>query len=113
MLLPAGPAIITRAAGPQRLARAMSILGVPMLLGPVFGPVLGGLLVDYTTWHWIFIVNVPVGILAIALAVWKLPSGGALPDAGRLDTRGLIPHCLVLNQRQNFESVRSRVNMPT
>ncbi|RSS97417.1 DHA2 family efflux MFS transporter permease subunit [Streptomyces sp. WAC02707] len=90
MLLPAGQAIITRAAGPQRLGRAMSILGVPMLLGPVFGPVLGGLLVDYTTWHWIFIVNVPVGILAIALAVWKLPSGGALPNAGRLDTRGLI-----------------------
>ncbi|MEV4670845.1 MDR family MFS transporter [Actinomadura sp. NPDC049382] len=90
MLLPGGQAIITRAAGPQRLGRAMSILGVPMLLGPVLGPVLGGLLVEYTSWHWIFIVNVPVGILAVALAVWKLPAGGALPEHGRLDLRGLL-----------------------
>ncbi|OLT11210.1 multidrug transporter [Actinomadura sp. CNU-125] len=90
MLLPGGQAIITRAAGPDRLGRAMSILGVPMLLGPVLGPVLGGLLVEYTSWHWIFIVNVPVGILAVALAVWKLPAGGALPRSGHLDLRGLM-----------------------
>ncbi|WP_328392012.1 MDR family MFS transporter [Nocardia sp. NBC_00416] len=90
MLLPGGQTIITRAAGPQRLGRAMAILGVPMLLGPVFGPVIGGLLVEYTSWHWIFLVNVPVGILAVALAVWKLPAGGALPEFGRLDVRGLI-----------------------
>ncbi|WP_155058233.1 DHA2 family efflux MFS transporter permease subunit [Streptomyces blattellae] len=90
MLLPVGQAIITRAAGPERLGRAMSILGVPMLLGPVFGPVVGGLLVEYTNWQWIFIVNVPVGILAIVLAVWKLPDGGALSEPGRLDVRGLV-----------------------
>lgn len=90
MLLPGGQAIITRAAGADRLGRAMSILGVPMLLGPVFGPVIGGLLVEYTSWHWIFLVNVPVGILAVALAVWKLPDGGALGDPGRLDVRGLV-----------------------
>ncbi|TYL51680.1 DHA2 family efflux MFS transporter permease subunit [Nocardioides sp. BGMRC 2183] len=94
MLLPAGQAMIVRAAGPERMGRAMAILGVPMLLGPVFGPMLGGYLVEYTSWHWIFIVNVPIGALAIALAVWKLPSGDALAgtggDAGRLDTRGLV-----------------------
>ncbi|NUP29473.1 MAG: DHA2 family efflux MFS transporter permease subunit [Nocardia sp.] len=90
MLLPAGQAIITRAAGPNRLGRAMSILGVPMLLGPVFGPVIGGLLVEYTSWHWIFLVNVPVGILALALAVWKLPHVDVFPDPGRLDVRGLV-----------------------
>ncbi|MGW5381372.1 MDR family MFS transporter [Nocardia sp. NPDC003963] len=90
MLLPAGQAIITKAAGPQRLGRAMSILGVPMLLGPVFGPVIGGLLVEYTSWHWIFLVNVPVGILALALALWKLPAGDALRESGRLDLRGLV-----------------------
>ncbi|MFC3966399.1 MDR family MFS transporter [Nocardia jiangsuensis] len=90
MLLPAGQAIITRAAGPNRLGRAMSIIGVPMLLGPVLGPVLGGLLVEYTGWHWIFLVNVPVGAVAIALAVWKLPAGDALPDPGKLDLRGLV-----------------------
>ncbi len=90
MLLPAGQAFIARAAGPDRMGSAMSIIGVPMLLGPVFGPVLGGLLVEYTTWHWIFLVNVPVGVLAVALAVWKLPSGGALPDRSRLDLLGVL-----------------------
>ncbi|NKY50855.1 DHA2 family efflux MFS transporter permease subunit [Nocardia vermiculata] len=90
MLLPAGQAIITRAAGPERLGRAMAILGVPMLLGPVFGPVIGGLLVQYASWHWIFLVNVPVGALALALAIWKLPHGDALPEHGRLDVLGLI-----------------------
>lgn len=90
MLLPAGQAIITRAAGPQRLGRAMAILGVPMLLGPVFGPVIGGLLVEYTSWHWIFLVNVPVGIVALALAVWKLPHGDTVPERGRLDLLGLV-----------------------
>jgi len=90
MLMPAGQAMIARAAGPQRMGRAMAILGVPMLLGPVFGPVIGGLLVQYTSWHWIFLVNVPVGILAVVLAVWRLPSDEKLPDAGRLDTLGLV-----------------------
>ncbi|GLH98839.1 DHA2 family efflux MFS transporter permease subunit [Phytohabitans aurantiacus] len=90
LLLPAGQAMIARAAGPQRMGRAMAILGVPVLLGPVFGPVLGGLLVEYTSWHWIFLVNVPVGVLAIALAVWRLPAGGALAERGRLDLRGLV-----------------------
>ncbi|WP_241548514.1 MDR family MFS transporter [Gordonia alkanivorans] len=89
MLLPAGQAIITRAAGPDRLGRAMAILGVPMLLGPVLGPVIGGLLVEYTSWHWIFLVNVPVGLVAVALAVWKLPFGDTAPDRDRLDLLGL------------------------
>ncbi|MCD4532490.1 multidrug efflux MFS transporter [Nocardioides sp. cx-169] len=90
MLLPAGQTMIARAAGPDRMGSAMSILGVPMLLGPVFGPVLGGLLVEYTTWHWIFVVNVPVGIVAIALAVWKLPAGAPAGSSVRLDVIGVV-----------------------
>ncbi|MEU6642441.1 MDR family MFS transporter [Saccharomonospora sp. NPDC046836] len=90
MLLPGGQTIIARSAGPQRMGRAMSIIGVPMLLGPVLGPVVGGLIVEYVSWHWIFLVNVPVGILAVALAVWRLPGGGQLPEPGRLDLRGLL-----------------------
>jgi len=89
MLMPAGQAMIARAAGPHRMGRAMAILGVPMLLGPVLGPVIGGLLVEYASWHWIFLVNVPVGIIAVALAVWRLPAYDADTDAGRLDWLGL------------------------
>ncbi|NEE02625.1 DHA2 family efflux MFS transporter permease subunit [Phytoactinopolyspora halotolerans] len=90
MLIPGGQTIIARAAGPERMGRAMSLIGVPMLLGPVLGPVLGGFIVQHVSWHWIFLINVPVGALAVWLAVRKLPAGGALAEPGRLDYRGLV-----------------------
>ncbi|MGI8523594.1 MAG: DHA2 family efflux MFS transporter permease subunit [Nocardioides sp.] len=68
MLMPLGMTIMTRAAGPERLGRVMAILGVPMLLGPIFGPILGGWLIDVASWHWIFLINVPIGIGATIYA---------------------------------------------
>ncbi|MFI6516497.1 MDR family MFS transporter [Spirillospora sp. NPDC050679] len=90
MLMPTGMAILSMAAGPRRMGRVMSIVGVPMLLGPVLGPVLGGWLVDRADWRWIFLVNLPVGIAALALAWWKVPRGGARADRSALDVRGLL-----------------------
>ncbi|MFA1547375.1 DHA2 family efflux MFS transporter permease subunit [Actinomadura chokoriensis] len=89
MLMPTGMAILTMAAGPRRLGRIMSIVGVPMLLGPVLGPVIGGWLVEDVDWRWIFFVNVPVGALALALAWWKVPHGHGGHGATALDLRGL------------------------
>lgn len=68
MILPVGQSIMARAAGPQRMGRVMGIIGVPQLLGPVLGPVLGGLIVSNTSWRWIFFVNVPIGLVALWLA---------------------------------------------
>ncbi|MDA8366522.1 MAG: MFS transporter, partial [Actinomycetota bacterium] len=51
MIMPIGQAIMARAAGPERIGRVMSVLGVPMLLGPVLGPVIGGLVVDSFSWR--------------------------------------------------------------
>ncbi|MBO0841825.1 MAG: multidrug efflux MFS transporter [Nocardioides sp.] len=90
MLMPTGQTIITRAAGPDRMGRMMAVLGIPMLLGPVFGPVIGGVLVEYTSWEWIFLVNVPVGALAIVLAVRLLGPGDEHAHTDRLDLRGLV-----------------------
>src|ERR1700758_2379600 len=73
MIMPAGMTILTKAAGPHRIGRVMSIIGVPMLLGPIIGPILGGWLVADVTWRWIFFINVPIGILALFLAMRILP----------------------------------------
>src|SRR4051812_39033385 len=61
MLMPAGMTILTRAAGPQRVGRVMAIIGVPMMLGPILGPVLGGWLVDDFSWRWISSSTCPSG----------------------------------------------------
>ena len=68
MILPVGQSILARTAGPQRMGRVMGIIGVPQLLGPILGPVLGGVIVSNTSWRWIFLVNVPIGLVALVLA---------------------------------------------
>lgn len=80
MLMPLGMTILTRAAGPERVGRVMAIMGVPMLLGPICGPILGGALIDYASWHWIFLINVPIGIVAIVYAVKVLPADHVEPS---------------------------------
>src|SRR3954462_14191304 len=88
MLMPAGMTILTRAAGPQRIGRVMSIIGVPMLLGPIVGPILGGWLVDDVSWAWIFFINIPIGITALALSRRILPRD-VTSRHERFDTLGL------------------------
>ena len=50
------------------MGRVMGVLGVPMLIAPILGPILGGWLVDDVSWRWIFFINVPIGIVAFVLA---------------------------------------------
>src|ERR1700761_5259556 len=71
MIMPAVMTITTKKAGPHRMGRIMGVLGVPMLVAPIIGPILGGWLVDDASWRWIFFINLPIGILAFfsALAV--------------------------------------------
>ena len=80
MLMPLGMTIMTRAAGPARMGRLMAILGVPMLLGPILGPILGGWLIDNASWHWIFLINAPIGIAAFIYAFVVLPSDTPEPS---------------------------------
>ena len=89
MLMPVGMTILTRAAGPQRVGRVMAVIGVPMLLAPVFGPILGGWLVDDFSWRWIFFINVPMGILAVILTLKILPRD-VTSRHERLDWVGLL-----------------------
>jgi EmrB/QacA subfamily drug resistance transporter len=80
MLMPLGMTILTRAAGPERVGRVMAIMGIPMLLGPIFGPILGGWLIDAASWHWIFLINVPIGVAAITYAAIVLPRDHVEPS---------------------------------
>jgi EmrB/QacA subfamily drug resistance transporter len=88
MLMPAGMTILTRAAGPQRVGRVMAIMGVPMLMGPILGPILGGWLVDDVSWRWIFFINLPIGVVALFLSLRILPKDRPEPSE-RLDVLGL------------------------
>jgi EmrB/QacA subfamily drug resistance transporter len=88
MIMPAGMTILTQAAGPQRIGRVMAIVGVPMLLGPIVGPILGGWLVDDISWRWIFYINVPIGLAALTLALRILPKDEPSPTES-LDVVGL------------------------
>src|ERR687889_1781340 len=88
MIMPAGMTILTKAAGPHRVGRVMSVIGVPMLLGPILGPILGGWLVDDISWRWIFFINLPIGIVSLVMAARILPRDTPQPQHG-FDALGL------------------------
>jgi EmrB/QacA subfamily drug resistance transporter len=88
MIMPAVMTIMTKKAGPSRMGRVMGVLGVPMLIAPIAGPILGGWLVDDVSWRWIFFINVPIGIVAFVAAYLKLDRDEAQPTH-RLDWLGM------------------------
>ncbi|MFF9840352.1 DHA2 family efflux MFS transporter permease subunit [Streptomyces sp. NPDC020422] len=92
LLMPVGMAMTMRAADPARMGRAMAVGGLPILVGPVIGPTLGGWLVDAASWHWIFLVNLPLGAVALVLAGRLLRPDAPRPGAPapRLDVPGLL-----------------------
>jgi EmrB/QacA subfamily drug resistance transporter len=88
MIMPAVMTILTKKAGPHRMGRVMGVLGVPLLVAPILGPILGGWLVDDVSWRWIFFINVPIGIVAIALALMVLDRDEPQPGH-KLDWLGM------------------------
>lgn len=100
MIMPLGMAILAQEAGPSRLGRVMSVMGIPTALGPVLGPVVGGWIVSDADWRWIFYINVPICLVAIVLAWRVMPTRRAAassllrhrraaPALARLRRRGL------------------------
>jgi EmrB/QacA subfamily drug resistance transporter len=70
------------------MGRVMSIVAVPAMLAPILGPTIGGLIIDNASWHWIFYVNVPIGVIAVIAALRVLPTVKPAP-VERLDYLGL------------------------
>ncbi|MDX6217911.1 MAG: hypothetical protein QOG99_3495 [Frankiales bacterium] len=89
LLMPVGQSIIMKAAGRENLGRVMGTLGVPTVLAPVVGPTLGGLLLETFSWRAVFLINIPIGVLAFTLALRMLPHDDGHPTY-RLDLAGLV-----------------------
>ncbi len=89
MVMPVGMTMLMRMTPLQERGRMMGFLGVPMLLAPAVGPALGGLLIQYFDWQWIFWLNIPVCALALAFGLRGLQDSERAPT-GRLDVIGLV-----------------------
>ncbi len=89
MMVPVGRIILLRRIPKGELLKAMAFLTIPALLGPVIGPPVGGFLVTYASWHWIFLINIPVGILGIAM-VRRWIARDVPASRPRLDTVGFL-----------------------
>src|SRR5262245_57732563 len=90
MIVPVMQTTLARAAGPARLPRVMAVIGVPAMLAPVLGPVLGGLLVSNASWRLIFYINVPICLAALLLTTRVVLPDTRTPAGARLDLLGLI-----------------------
>ncbi len=73
LMTPVGRLTLIKTYPKNELVKAMNYAIVPALIGPVLGPLVGGYLVDYLSWHWIFLINIPIAILGILLSLKYLP----------------------------------------
>jgi len=89
VMVPAGQAVLAAAADRRQLGRLMGVVGFAVAIGPALGPAIGGLLIDGLSWRWLFLINIPPGMIALAFARRVIPARKTRP-AGPLDRRGLV-----------------------
>ena len=89
MLVPVGTAMLFRSFPPIERAKASTVLIIPTVLAPALGPVIGGWLVTYHSWRWIFYLNLPVGIATFLIGLFGLKEHNE-PHAGRFDLPGFL-----------------------
>ena len=89
MLTPVGTAMLYRAFPPEERARASTVLVVPTVIAPALGPIFGGLLIEHLSWHWIFLVNIPIGVLGFLFGFMYLEENKE-PNAGSFDIPGFL-----------------------
>jgi len=74
LMTPVGKLALIRTFNKNELLKAMNFAIIPALIGPVMGPVVGGYMVDYLSWHWIFLINIPIGMIGIILSLKYMPN---------------------------------------
>lgn len=88
LLAPMTQMMVARAAG-KHLARVAGYITVPVLVAPILGPIIAGAILQYASWRWLFLVNLPIGVIALALAVLFLPNDREDARRRTLDWLGL------------------------
>lgn len=96
MIMPITIAMVTRIVPKQNFGTAMGIIGISLFMAPAIGPTLGGYLVEYVDWRWIFTVNLPIGVIGILLAVFYMPKFPKKDEAGKLDWGGAATSVIML-----------------
>lgn len=89
LMTPVGRIIVLKNARKSELVQAIALITWPALTAPVVGPVLGGFITTYASWHWNFLINIPIGILGLALVLRFVPEQYE-GDPGKLDIRGFL-----------------------
>lgn len=89
LMLPVGRLVVLRAFPRSEFVRVMTFIALPGMVGPLLGPTLGGWLVQYASWHWIFLINLPVGVIGCIAAFRFMPDFRA-DKRMRFDTLGFI-----------------------
>lgn len=74
LMTPVGKLALIKTFDKNELLKAMNFAIIPALIGPVLGPLVGGYMVDYLSWHWIFLINIPIGILGVTLGLKFMPN---------------------------------------
>jgi EmrB/QacA subfamily drug resistance transporter len=90
MMVPVGRLVLLRSVSKAQMVSAMSWLTMPALIGPILGPPLGGFIVTYFSWRWVFDINVPIGIIGAIAVTMFIPDVREADGGGRLDIAGLF-----------------------
>ena len=90
LIIPLLTTLLVQTAGAEVMGQMMATVGLPIILGPLVGPILGGIIIRYLSWQWIFWVNVPVAIIAIGLIIMKLPKFPAQNKSAKIDLVGIL-----------------------
>ncbi|MDA8390035.1 MAG: DHA2 family efflux MFS transporter permease subunit [Gammaproteobacteria bacterium] len=109
-MVPVGQAILVSSYPPERRGVAMATLGMGIMLGPILGPILGGYITDDMSWRWCFYVNVPVGLVALALLIRHVPDGGKSAQPRPIDWLGFVSMATGLGALQAMLSLGNEDN---
>lgn len=95
MMVPVGRLILLRTVPKEGLVRAMAQMTTPALIGPALGPLVGGFIATYASWRWIFLINIPIGLLGVVLVLTLIPNVKE-PEREPFDSRGFLLSAVAL-----------------